>query len=404
MSNNKCILFILFFLFSCNNLEHRQKQETISAKQTDFTFNLKNLLFGNSEQYDSTQILEKIVFDINKSKYTEAFKLLKKSFTLDSLEVGGFTGIQIHSSGYARDYQNYIIYRYNDFLKNIIERILQVQLVGSVCNNDSDVYNLQSLEADYSASLEQKDTNRVRNNINNLKVAKAKFPNSLRLDYLLASEYLLVDDSTNALDLFNSLIKKNYYALPSLRSIISYLYISHNSHLNKYETQYQTLFPNECNIYELTNSSDKYHFSSSLCKKCFSSSFQRDSVIARVFLLRYYLTSNQLQSADSMANVFLRNIDNEPDENTVEEEEGNFFDVKMRLLFIYHKYSELCEFTKQKLYFNPVINIDNEEQLKDYIKKLYFLYINSDLKNFESFFQQNFGSCYKHQIKKKGHV
>lgn len=405
ISNNAGVLFVLLFLFSCNNLQQRQNnKEAISSKQTGFNINLKNLLFGNSEQYDSTQILEKIVFYINKSEYREAFKLLKETFTLDSLNVGGFVGIQIHSSGYVRDYQGYIIYRYNDFLKNIAERILQVELLRSVFNEDSSLYNLQSLEDDYSRSLTSNDTSDFRNNINNLKVAKNKYPNSLRLDYLLANEYLLIDDSTNALRLFNSLIKKNYYALPSLKIIISYLYTRHNSHLNEYEAQYQTLFPDECNIYELANSFGLNGSLSSLCKKCFSSSFQRDSVYARVFLLRYYLASNHLRRADSMVNVFLRNIDNEPYENTVKEEEGNFFDVKMRLLFIQHKYPELCEFTKRNLYFNPVINIDNEEQLEAYIKKLYFQYISSDLKNFESFFQQNFGSCYENQNENKQHA
>jgi hypothetical protein len=405
MGNNKHILFVLLFLFSCNNIGQRQNsKETISSKQTNLTVNLKNLLFGNSEQCDSSKNLEKIVFYLNKSKYREAFELLKSGFVLDSLNRGGFIGVKLHNSDYVKDYESYIVYRYNDFFKNVGERELQIDLLRSFFNEDSSLYSLQTLEYDYSRSLTSKDTNNVRNNINNLKIAKSKFPNSLRLDYLLANDYFLMDDSTNALKLFNSLIKKNYYALPSLRNIISYLYSKHNSQLNEYEVQYRKLFPDECNIYELANSGDQYDSLSFLCRKCFSSSFQRDSVFARVFLLRYYLSSNQLQSADSMVNVFLRNIHNEPYENTIEEEEGNFFDVKMRLLFIQHKYSELCEFTKRNLYFNPVINIDNEEQLKVYIKKLYFLYINNDLKNFESFFQQTFGSCYKNQNEKKKHA
>ena len=391
------VIFNIIMLNSCicNRSVPYHDSPTAKVDSLPLSQNLEDLFWGNIDFRDTSNYLEASMFNLNKSDYKSACILIQKSYSLHQLNIGGFSGFQFNKDYFAQAYEQYFLFRLNGFTNNIGDRALLNQLVGAIIDPKSSLYKLFYVEFLYLNSDD------YEGNINYIKSLKKSNPKSLRLDYILAMEYLKSNNLDSSLKLFNILIEKDYYALPSLRNIIQYLSDNHNLILEKYLVLFNKKYPSECNLFALNKSFKKVSVDSLplICNNCINSIFQRDSVYALVLLAQYYLSINNIEKADSMAEDYIHNLDKKTFDSTVLYEKGNYLDLKMRILFKEKKYSSLCNFINTKLEDNPIITIDNEGELRLYIQSLYIDYISSNLSIFPSFFNSNFGSCFDDPIK-----
>jgi hypothetical protein len=393
----KYTIVLLTILIGCISNQQDSNQSNSSQPYINaihpnsLSKNLVDLLWGNSNYYDTSNYLEASIFYINKSDYKKASIFFEKSYDLNLLNIGGFTGFKFDNRYFAQNYEHYCLFRLDEFTKNIGDNALLNQLLQAIFQRKDSLYKLSYAEFFCFNS------DNLADNISYIKSLQKEYPKSLRLDYLLANQYLKGKNLDTALALFDNLIKSDYYALPSLRNVIQYLSDAHDTLINKYLFILDTKYPSACDLFKLNKSFKKTSFDSLplICSSCINSVFQRDSVYAGVLLAQYYLSINNIGKADSMAENYIQNLDKKTFDSTVLFEGGNYMDLKMRILFKEKKYSALCDFIKFKLQDNPVINIDNASQLRMYIQNLYIGYISFDLTNFNSFFESNFHSCFK---------
>lgn len=387
----------IIILFSCTSQNNNQKKETYkNESESIISENLIELFWGSSNHFDSSNILETSVYYLNNSMYRKAVEILSHNYNLDTVKTGGFYGYKGGGNFEINPYKVYTFFRLNDYGENIIGNELLNELIKSAVKPEEELYTLQSIEATYLTIKNNISISEAETLIKQIKDLKKKLPYAKRLDFILANEYLKVNDNTNALKIFDKLIKDNYYALPSLRNLIRYLSVNKSSLLSKYVSISNDKFPFECNLVALNRSFKSAPDDSLYIKynNCLKSSFQRDSVYAQVLLTKYYMRMGKIEKVDSITDKYLNDIDNKTYDSTVLYEKGNYFDLKMRVLFLKGNYKQLCEFTKSKLEFNPIISVDNKQELKFYIEKLYSEFISLDLKEFNTFFEKNFHNCY----------
>lgn len=393
------IFSLILIISGCTDISHvkkqAQKQDQFSRRVhvTDKTI---GLLWGNIDSVSNLDSLSLAISYLNRSEYKEALRLLAGLYPLDTLNVGGFYGFKIANEFSASNYEQYIFFRLNEYTQNINTKELLVQLGRSVVSEDDELNVLQNIENAYLQNIEKKDTFTARNIVNQINQIMPKFSKSKRLKFILANEYLALNDMNSALKLFDNLIDQNYYSLVSLRTVTAYMSKSKHPLLRRYLSVLDEKFISECNIFKIHEMPMNLPGDSlkDICNKCFKSSFQRDSVYSKVLLAKYYLANKQIAKVDSMTNEYLIDIENKTYDSTVLYEKGNYFDLKMNVLFLQEKYGQLCDFAKTKLEMNPIIEINSERDLKAYIQYLYAKYVSSDLKGFETFFNKNFHACY----------
>lgn len=393
-------------LWSCQNPPKDEKQ--ISGKGIKdtaiITDNLIKLLWGSSDHSDSNNTLEMAVYYLNKSMYKSALGVLENRFLpeIDTVNTGGFYGFNVSyhfSDDQYEKYNNcvqYCFFRLNDYAENVVGNELENEILG-LAKFDDQLYILQSIEDSYVSIKNNINISDADSLITKIKKVKKKIPDAKRLDFILANEYLIVNDSDNALKIFDGLIREDYYALSSLRNVIKYLSINGSPLLNKYVSIFNDKFPHECNLIAVDRllKSAPENLISSICNKCIQSTFQRDSVYVKAMIAKYFMNLKKLNKVDSIATEYLSDIHNKTFDSTVLYEKGIYCDLKMRVLFLQGKYNELCKFAKHDLALNPLIAIDNEQELKFYIQNLYIEYISIDLKGFLTFFEKNFKDCYQ---------
>ena len=392
------ILFLLTMIISCanqNDNKNKKEKKDIPISQIPITAKVIKLLWGINDKIDSSNVLELAIDYLDRSMYKSALELLNSKYTLDTINVGGFYGFKIASNYEISNYEKYILFRLNDYVGNLSENELSIQLLDAAMKSDNELYVLQSVEDEYLQNRNQRDTAIAKKIIDELKDLTIKFPDSRRVKFLLANEYLTINNIEDALRLFDNLIDDNYYALTSLRTIIQYLSFNKSHFLKEYLQIFKKKFPNECNLTSIKMSLQAISTDSLdiLCRPCIKSDFQNDSIFSKLYLAKLYLDKRQFSKVDSISNEFHRNYHFFVFDSTLLFERGLYSDIKMRSLFLQQKFNKICEFIKTDLGYNLVIQIDNKKEFKLYIQRLYSDYISSDMNAFNSFFEKNFNSC-----------
>lgn len=395
---NKMIFCIIFGLFfgSCNNPKSSDRRYSLDADTASETIsqNLSNLFWGvdNNVRPDTTNPLETAIYYLNKSMYNNAYYSLKNNYALDSVFTGGFYGFKSSGSYEPNSYKLYAFYRLNDYIGNMTGNTLSSQLMRSLVDSLQPLYSLQEVEYSYLNIKYNTSIEEAKALIPKLFELKKKKRNAMRLDYLLTSQYFIINDSVNALKLSDELIDKDYNALPVLRNAIRYLSLKNSSLLNKYIALLDKKFPAECNLIKAnllpaTVKEDSVRYE---CTKCYQSAFQIDSIYARLALVRYYMQNRKIDKVESLVNEYLKNLDSEPYDEEGLYIKGAYYDLYLRTLFILGRYKEIRSFIETKLQHNPVVIIENNNNFKLYIQKLYVEYMSLDTKNFISFLEKNF--------------
>ncbi|MBV4358923.1 hypothetical protein [Pinibacter aurantiacus] len=386
-------VFATFIVVGCGNNNSKSNKKyiaNVSQTSTNVSKNFIALLNGSSSTVDSSNPLELSIFYLNRSMYDSSCEVLKRNFSLDTLIENDFYGFELKDKN-ASNYVKYAVFRLNEYPHNL-DNELHLQLLRSITDERDELYQIQSSEVYYLGSLSGVSPESTKKNINSLIERLSKSPHNQRLKFLLANEYLIANETDKSLKIFDELISANYYAQVSLRTIIKRLTIEKSPLLSKYISLYTNKFPGEClfglapHLYKEVGEGDLQELNRNSCR----SPFQKDSILAKIFLASFYLNKRDYKNADSLVQIYLRLKKSLLLDSTMMFERGQYYDIQMRSLFLQKQYKKLTEFVKNGLTTNSVINIDNEEQYKQYLQKLYMEYISPSLDGFEPFYSDNF--------------
>jgi hypothetical protein len=389
-----CCISVLFFFIECNGINRNVHSDPIIADTTVFTAKALDLFWGidNGNTVDTAKVLETAIYYLNRSAYRKAYTALSNKYLPDTVYTGGFSGFMPHAPNDTNKYVNYLFYRLNDYSGNVIGNVLSNELLQSAVDPKESLRDLQEVESFYDIVLKNKKIDDAGKLVSKLLILKKNKPEALRLDYLLLCQYIVVDDSINVLKTANILISKNYYVLPVLRNVITYLSRRGSPEVGKYLPVFEKKFPFECNLVKISRSLRTIREDTILyeCKKCYQSTFQIDSIYARMALVEYYINNNKLSQAEGYIKEYMGGIENEPYDDKRAFVKGKYYDFLLRTFFIQKRYGEIREFIESKLQRNPVVVINDDDQFRLYIQKLYREYVTADTKNFDLFLRKNF--------------
>lgn len=391
------LLFIcIVFSFSCSSKKNKEaKTKTLISSEQAISLNnnLIDLLVGGDGVPDTSDNASKIIYYINYSRYKDAGKLLIANYPYDTVRHSGFWGLRCENI--LDEKCSYLFFRYENFLDNLPQEQQELMIVASVIGKKGDViHDLEELEDQYVMNLNNRDSSRARNIVSYArKLMTTSRKRQRRVEFILANSLFDIGDINGGLVLFSKLIEENYYALPAYKRIINMFSKSSDSaRIVDYKKRFKKQFPYEPLIQDLVNDTPQdiieaiHTFS--------KNNNQRDLVLGRTILARHYLDNKDYLQVDSMIENYFRNFrEFTADDDLVKYQQGVFFDLKMRRYYIDNKFDSLCGYALIELRENPVIEITNEYQFKNYIKFLYKKYTDKNLRGFEEFFNQRFTDC-----------
>lgn len=399
----KVAIPLIVTLMSCSfsQRKHVTSQKRSGNDSIILTENYIKLCYGIKTDVDTSNVMEHVIQLLNTSDYEHCLELLERSFhKLDTVRWhSGFYGLIIPDST-IRSYKTpdvnsynslaYLSFRYNNF-KGDLANDEQLHIMGQSVNvnNPDKLYKLQYVEGFMLGyeKLRIPDTTVAKETIKAAEYLKSMYPQSMRLDYILGLSYLVLEEDAKAIVIFDRLIDQNYYALPSLKTIIKYL--GDRGRLTEQEQYiriYERMFPSEC---ILLKKYDKLPINSlkSVCKKCIKTGSQRDSINSNIFLAQYFFKNKAWLMLDSLINIYYKEHKYAESTDSLKVyEEKVYPDLKMRELFLLKQYNKIFD-------YENFIHIEDAEilkDIKDYTRKLYVEYISTDTSGFDIFYKKNF--------------
>ncbi|MGN6402136.1 MAG: tetratricopeptide repeat protein [Flavisolibacter sp.] len=251
---------------------------------------------------------------------------------------------------------------------------------------------LYSVENAYLQCCLSNNDRKKADAIDTLKKYNKEFPDSKRIDYLLANALFEVGKKSEGIKQLKKIITGDYYVQPAVNRIIDYyIETKEPDSLKVYSSFYSKAFPNFCNLGKLvlvtSGKSDSTLFQS--CKGKFFS--QKDSIVFNVLLARKLL-NNSPEKALGFYNRFQEENNDFVLDSVKVWERGQYYDIKLRYLFISKQYNKLIDFINKNVGYNKLINIKNDADFAKLIEVYYRDYINQNgtSNEFENFFNKQF--------------
>lgn len=395
---NQVFFSFLFILFGCTNTGNNKKL-TEGKENTYLTTNYIQLCYGMDTKVDTSNPMELAMDLLNKSNYYGCLKVLKKiNGKIDTVYWhSGFYALIVADSN-IRSYEtakigyndpiNYLSFRYNNFIGDISNGEQSILFQNSVdANTKDELFKLQNIEwGTLYDNLRITDLTGSKAVIESANKLKEEYPQSKRLDFLLAVAYLKINEEKKAIQLFNYLINKNYYALPSLKMIIDYYGKSKRfSEQQNYISLFKEKFPNLCLITD-NNLQNLPQLAIEICKNCVRYGTQRDSINANINLAKYGLESRNFKIVDSITSIFFNKPETDPSYDSLKiYEEKIYLDIKMRSLFLQEKYGQI-----PKYFSSPTVGEERKAAFKAKMELYYNDYISKESSSFKLFYLKYF--------------
>jgi hypothetical protein len=395
---------LLIILISCSSSKKKKlDRQMISAEDTTvLTDNYIKLCYGIPTEADTSNFMEHAMQLLNASDYRGCLVLFKSKYPkLDTvIWHSGFYGLIIPDSniqsykGSHNKYNpiDYLSFRYNNFLGDLVndEQASIFTESADIVHRTGRLYKLQEAESrgvlGYD-SFRWPDSVIATEAINEIEPLLEKdFKGSRRVQYILAWAYLVLADDSKAIPIYDRLIAENYYALPSLKNVIKYLWIKKRmDEQEKYVTICNKMFPDECLLLERYNQSSSDSVKT-ICEHCIRFGTQRDSIEASIFLANYLLDKRAYKQFDSLTNIYFKQHTFESYDPLKKYEEKFYSDAKILELFLLKKYNRMYAF-RNSVHLHET---DNKNDFKKYVKQLYATYMPANPLSFEDFFRKNF--------------
>lgn len=396
-------IILLVALIGCSvaDRKHVVSREVAGKNSIVLPENYIRLCYGLNTQIDTNNVMEHGMQLLNSSNYKGCLELFKRTYhKLDTVKWhSGFYGLIIPDSN-IQSYRtpdlniynplDYLSFRYNNFigdLANDEEGLILGPAVNS--NNPDELYKLQHVEGVMLAydKIRISDTVVAEKVIEDVQDLQKKYPDSKRLDYILGASYLVIGEDAKTIPIYNRLINQNYYALPCLKKLITYLGDRNRlAEQAKYVAIFKRMFPDECLLLEAYNqlSIDSVK---GICKKCIETGSQKDSILASIFLAKYLFDQKAYPAFDSLLKIYYREHDYGASYVELKKyEEKIYDDLKVRELFLQKQYNKIFDYVS----FNDTDSTVVMSDFKNYIKQLYKNYIAIDTTGFDIFYKRSF--------------
>lgn len=407
MKRKISILFvILICIISCSFSKKKKaiNYVLISKDTIIISENYVKLCYGIETEADTNNFMEHSIQLINTSDYRACLTLFKSRYKkLDTVKWhSGYYGLiipdpYIDTIPHHYNPNDYLSFRFNNFLGDLVndeQRIICASAVNS--NNPDELIKLQNAEAIYTLydKLRTPDSVIAKDAINEIKsLLQDQYKGSKRLEYILATAFLVLGEDNEASAIYNRLIAQNYYALLCLKNLIKYLGDRKRIHeQEKYVSIFNKMYPKECLLLERYNQLPLDSVNN-ICRNCITMGTQRDSIKASIYLANYFFNNKAYKQFDSLTNIYFKEhkYGDSYDELKVYEEKY-YSDQKMKELFLLKQFSKMYHYHNS----NHLTKAENLSDFKDYVKQLYTKYISIDTSSFDTFFIRNFIPVHLH--------
>jgi hypothetical protein len=397
------VVFLIIFISCASSKKKKVDSQWVPAEDSALlTENYVKLCYGIETVADTSNFMEHVMQLLNASDYRGCLALFKTKYPrLDTvIWHSGFYGLIIPDSN-IQSYKgsrikynpiDYLSFRYNNFVGDLVndEQGLIFTNCADLNRRAGKLYELQEAEGTgllgYD-SFRTPDSVVARNAIKELEPLLEKdFKGSRRVEYMLAWAYLVLAEDSKAIPIYDRLIEENYYALPSLKNVIKYLWIKKRmGEQEKYVTICNKMYPDECLLLERYNQSSSDSVKT-ICEHCIRFGTQRDSIEASIFLANYLLDKRAYAQFDSLTNIYFKQHTFESYDPLKKYEEKFYSDAKILELFLLKKYDRMFAFQNSV----HLKEADNKHDFKEYVKQLYATYMPANPLSFEDFFRKNF--------------
>ncbi len=241
-----CILGGCLTIGSCSFYPQKQSNEISN--------NYISLCYGFKTSVDTNNFMEHALYLLNASRYKECLNLFKNQYpVLDTLWDNNHNqyGLTIPVPRTYPPYNplTYLSFRYNNFLNNLpTEFQNNILLDGINFDYPDSLVKLQKVESitlRYNKFFHP-DSVIAKQVIVAVQSLQKEIKGSRRLDYILATAYLMLGNDTEAFPIYDKLINENYYAIPCLKNCMKYLNERNRmSEQQKYIILFTKMFPNE---------------------------------------------------------------------------------------------------------------------------------------------------------------
>jgi hypothetical protein len=388
-------IFSLFIIYSCKDRFSNGKDE---FEKPELTF----LGMAKIDNREDSAI--DIIAHLNASEDLFAVKKSISYFQLKEFKFNGYVGFMPSENGEQKQYNCYVSYRLSEYIGNLDKEKLSYILNNPnlVSGNKKAGGLLGRIEKYYLAF--NLSSPKRRNFIDSLSSLSKKYPQSLRIKYLLANCYYSLEKFDLAGAIWRDLIEKDYYRYNCLRRMIQ-LYARKDKDSSRFYINYlQKHFPQKCNIDLL--SAEKQISKNEIekeCNKCLTGLNQRDSMNARLFIINNFLDQREYSKVDSSYHLYASNNDEFVLDSFKLWEKGEYYDVMLRKYFVQEKYKEFVLFTIKNVGYNTKIKVEDEQDLYNLVKGYHKLYFgNPDEEHFRIFFIKHFGPVKRLLLSEEG--
>lgn len=280
----------------------------------------------------------------------------------------------------------YLSYRYAEYIEDIDKNTLMAILTDgysyvtqadSVSNNC--IKKAFEIEFEYLSAYSNEDGSIIREKVERFIGLIKLYPSSSRVKYLWARLNYDLDSSHTSHTAFQNLFNAKYYMKPILRRFIRHYVNLNDDSVRKYSTLMNNLYPNDCNLGKITLILDSKNNDSEIinaCQQCFSGLSQKDSLLAKVLLCKYYLVTKRYLIVNKMYQDYKINNKKIILDSIKIWETGEYYDLLLRSYFLQKKYLDIYEFIIKELGYNKKIIIHDEKDYYNLILKYYQEYIN----------------------------
>jgi hypothetical protein len=333
------------------------------------------------------------IASLNNSDISGVLKIISKA-NIDTFTYNQYKGIKPVSD--RNNTVNYLVFRYLDYINDLNKSTLIPILVSrrpysprDQCMEDI-VHRCESYYLFYFTYTSQKER---RACIDSLELMLQHYPAALRIKYLLADLRFTEKQFDEAVPIFRELVKGKYYGYNSLRKITEYYWrYSRKDSFNSCVRQIQGLYPKYC-IPELIDSfaaTKNISGATSEFSRCLSNGNQKDSIKATVYLCRCYLNACNFDKVDSFYAQFDKTNGYILDTLRIWAT-GEFYDMKLRNLFIQKRYKKFLAFAMQNVGANEKIGVDNSNEFYKLVRQYFIEYFPGRSESeFEMFFRKEF--------------
>jgi len=383
------LLFASIVGVSCNS----QKIRSQCDKNTFFS---KGLAFDSEiRNSDSKEFVTAFFSSLDTSDYLKAYNIVNTYSKLykDSLNQYSFLK---PIKGLTSKESHYIVYRLEQYLGNITEKMLNNELT-KIYNSDLEgtdsivcLNKLSEIEFAYLSFYSLHDSLKKKEHLQKFVKYLKEYPKSFRIQYLYAKLNYEIGKYEVALPFFKNLLREKYYENSILESLVEY-YSQKSIDTAMYYTKiFSNRFPTKCNLGKL-NTLIKGGIDSSFmeeCEKCLKSEKAIDSIKSKIALSRFYLEKMDLKKVAELYDDYKNNnTENFDFSESKVWERGEYYDIFLRTLFLQNKFVEIYKFIVTEVGYNKKIKIDNEMDFYKLMEKYHSEYYKS---NFEKFYDKNF--------------